>query len=410
MRHTPQSRGFSGGVAARLGLFCRDRARLAPWPLLAAALASPTMIGCVPRPVVCSEVTPAAVSSDSLAAGTNYLVIGSTVTTAADGRTHATFSPDGTTPGLLAPEAGGFILVNGGAAARRFDATGGLVAAIGYGLPAPDGSLASSAAALLGGDRLLIADAGAVRLYDAGWSTLWEHALGAASITAAASDGAGGAWVVGTFAGDDFPPWVTSGTPPQSGPYGPFFVEPNTPLQTPGSDPSDPFVLHLDGAGVEIGGGAWVTPVSFTQAIGAADVAGQPMVVLLGLTTYGDRFVAALDGGGNLLWSQPADFTARLAGDESGRVFQLSEVEGTVVVDRLDTATGKSTAQIFTGVQIAAREHAVWTTAPDASGFVIAGHLTEDDAQPCTPDDFLLQVDAGSMTVTSLPLGPKELL
>ena len=116
----------------------------------------------------------------------NYLVIGSTVSTAADGRIRATFSPDGTTPGLLAPEAGGFILVNGGAAARRFDATGGLVAAIGYGLPAPDDSLASSAAALLGGDQLLIADAGAVRLYDAGWSTLWEHDLsGAAAITAA---------------------------------------------------------------------------------------------------------------------------------------------------------------------------------------------------------------------------------
>ena len=71
MRPMPQSRGFSGGVAPLLDFFVvADRARLAPWLLVAAALASPTAMGCVPTPLVCSQVTPAAVSSDALVAGT----------------------------------------------------------------------------------------------------------------------------------------------------------------------------------------------------------------------------------------------------------------------------------------------------------------------------------------------------
>lgn len=391
-----------GALGPRLS--CRTRAI---WPLatpFVLALLGP--LGCQsvdqPQPAACSNADLPVVAADAQTPGTVYLLAGTTVRRADDTRPLVSFVPDATMPALLAPQAGGFILIDGGAAARRFDSSGQLLWSIGYGLAGGD------AGALLDDDRLLLADAEVVRLFDAQGALVWSRGLprsvSEATVVAAAPDGAGGAWISWTFAGT-FPPWATETTTPESPPAGPFLIEPNSTFDTSGRE-GNPLILHLDQNGGLIGGGAWYTPVTFDQMIGSADSTGQPMVVMRGRLDDGGRLAAALDSGGNLLWSKLIDQGGALAGDEGGGVFELADLDNQMQIDRWDPS-GDPIAQTLSGFGGVDELIAFWTIAPDANGFLVMGRLVPrsyDGEGSCTPSDFLWQVGSTGLTVSLIPL------
>ncbi|HZL20575.1 MAG TPA: hypothetical protein VFG23_22780, partial [Polyangia bacterium] len=96
--------------------------------------------GCLPAGQSDGCATPWIAAVAAGPSGTIYLASSSLqlgapyeVTRANDGASIWRGTEDGTTLGLLAPSTGGVVVVNGGAAARRLDASGTLMWEIGYG-------------------------------------------------------------------------------------------------------------------------------------------------------------------------------------------------------------------------------------------------------------------------------------
>jgi hypothetical protein len=373
-----QNGAFQPTTARQVGRFCRDRLIELARAVIVVALLTAALAGCVPDSPTANPLSACGGPDLTAVAGDPssgiYLIAGTWVVRAADSKLLATFTADGTTPALLAPQAGGFILLNGGAAARRYDATGTLVWTIGY------ADAIGVVGALLDGDQLALADAQAVYLYDASATPIWQRAIGTSNantgttVTAAAPDEAGGVWVLGTRSG-----WM------------------------------DPFVVHLDRDGAQLAGSSDGAYASFDEAVGTTDAAGQPLLVARTHYADGVSEAAGIDSAGQIVWTQLLDQGARLVGDGAGNVYALADLQGSMQIDRWD-ATGKSVARQLSKVGISVEDQVAWTMGPDASGFLVAGHVTpspNDQEAPCEPNDFLWQVDGADLTVTPEPLFPK---
>jgi hypothetical protein len=250
------------------------------------------------------------------------------------------------------------------------------------------------------GDNLLLADAEAVRLIDPAGAPIWSRGLGARSVSAASSDGAGGAWIVGTFAD----------APAGTGSADPFLVTSLGPVQSLGAS-ANPFIVHLDAAGTVVGSGAWSSPVAFSQAVVAAGASGQPMLVARGATSDGWQVVAAFDATGALLWTRPGDAVTPLAVDATGALFTISSVVGdtatAVQIHELDPA-GALVANVAAPVTLAPHQGFQVVTAPTPDGFVAVGETvsTVDDGSyhSCTPQHVMFRFQTQTMTATSEPL------
>ncbi len=368
------------------------------------------MAGCDPTPNSC-YVTVDAVAADATDPSVVTLIANGGVARADSGKRIWTFLPDDVTAGLLSTADGGVITLNTGAAARRFDAAGNLLWTVGYGASVGD-------VGALMGDNLLLADAEAIRLIDPTGALIWSRSLGAgaetsgsrASVTAATSDRAGGAWIAGTF-DRTFPPWVIADTPAEMGPAGPFVVTPDTPLETLGNGNANPFILHLDATGAVVGGGAWRTPVAFSQAVIAVDGTGQPMLAARGATSDGWPVMTAFDATGALLWARRSDGVAALAVDGAGTLFAISTLVGDtpapVQIQRWD-AGGALVGIAPAPVTVTAQEGFQVVTASTPDGFVAVGELVtyvnHGSYQLCTPQHAMFRFQTQDMTATSVPL------
>jgi hypothetical protein len=385
----------------RPGLFCRGVTKNLAI-VITAALAS-AAAACQPGTPTC-YVAVDAVTVDAVDPSVVTLVANGGVARAATGQRIWAFLTDDATPGLLSTADGGVVALNVGAAARRFDAAGNVLWSVGYGASVGD-------VGALMGDNLLLADAEAVRLIDPTGAVIWSRELGAAAVTAATGDRAGGAWIVGKFAGT-FPPWVTAGTPAEMGPAGPFLVAADTPLQTLGNGNANPFVVHLDATGAVVGGGAWLTPVAFSQAVVAVDGAGQPILVARGATSDGWPLIAAFDATGALLWARKTDTAAPLAVDATGTLFAVSAVVGitdpsTVQIQQWDPS-GVVVANVAAPVTLPPHDSFQVVTATTPDGFVAVGAVVAEanngGYQFCTPQHTMFRFQTQTMTATSEPL------
>ena len=319
----------------------------------------------------CRPGRPTAVAGDP-ATGV-YMIVATAVLRAADAQVLVRFTSDGTTPGLLGPQSGGFILLNAGAGARRFDATGALMWTIGY------GDYAGGTGTLLQGDQLVLADAGAVRSFDAGGALLWQRGIddgggpgtSEASVQAVTADPLGGVWVVGTTR------WTL------------------------------PFVLHLDGEGTELAGSSGDSAITYDEAIGSTDAGGRPLLIVR-TNASGVQGAAAIDGAGRLVWNQMVQQGTSLAGDRAGQPFALAFLQSMFEMDHWN-ADGQSTSRALSAVANHSQDQAVWVTTPDSTGFLIAGQVSatplgQAEHGMCSATDFLWQVDSADLTVKVQPL------
>jgi hypothetical protein len=366
------------------------------------------------RPACDGQHILVAVAPDATPGGPTYLVdrlspddgTRFTVERAGDLSSIVRSTSDGTAIALLAPASGGVVVVNGGAAARRFDASGKALWTIGY------GATVGVAADLVGGeelDDLVVADAASVRRYAADGTLRWERALPTPTRTVSqvVGDRAGGAWVVGTFMGGPFPPWITT----QPAPIGELPKH---------------FILRFDAAGNVVSGHAWDSfqdgDVTLRQVLVAVDATGASVLVVagvtdlqglaapaFGITTRGSQtFAAGLDAAGGLLWSRAVDAGAALAVDAAGTVLALSPSTSpsSLAIARWGD-DGTDVAQATVSVGSDTTGSLSWVTAPVADGVVVAGqHLETDTSESatCAHENFLMRVDTATLQSTPLPL------
>ncbi len=347
----------------------------------------------------CDQHQVLAVSDDRAAGGATYVLRGvgfaqgDPYTLARTDRVAplASLVGDGTPAALLAPAAGGVIVVGDGAAAQRFDATGTSLWTVGY-------DAVGAQADLAGDDRLIVADSTTVRAVSPDGTTTWERALDGATtgVSQVVADRAGGAWVVGAFTGA-FPPWVAG-------------------VRADGRAVYGHFILRFDGAGAVVAANAWddtgVPDLAWTQALAVARGEGSTELLLVGVAdsggaipalgienAYGDRpFVVAFDAAGSLLWSRPLDRGVRLAVDDVGNLLALSASASSVDAGAPATSTGLvsgaplSVTQTVTGGLVVER----W----DASGAPLAA---SDPATPTRTTVSVQMTSSGVLTWTSAP-------
>lgn len=291
---------------------------------------------------------------------------------------------DGSPLALLAPASGGMIVVNGGAAARRFDAPGALLWTLGY------AASVGVQAALTGQDRLVVADTQSLRLFNSDGSAVWEKALPETTerVLQVVGDREDGSWVLGTFAGT-FLPWVNVAVPP------------------PGV-PSGPFVLHFDGSGAVIGAGAWDASLDDgdNQVVMAIDAADAPMLLAKRRPKGAPPVATAFDSAGHVLWSRPLAYGVDLEVDPDGNVLALSRssTPGTLLINRWD-ATGGQGADTSFSIETGGAGGMLFSVAPVAGGVVVAGELLEQGQYGCPRRHFLLQIATDNLDVAPLPLG-----
>jgi hypothetical protein len=375
-----------------------------------AIVVSITLTGCGPdsRFFVCAVQPLVAVAADATPNGPTYLTqttdtgstyVGKPYSVDAGPPFHSIFrsTTDATFLALLAPRAGGVVVVNGGAAARRFDASGTLSWTVGY------GTLVGVKAALTPDDHLFLADAASVRLFGPDGAAVWERTLPLASEASwLLSDRADGVWIVGRMS-SVFPPWVPG--PP-----------------SPDGDPVGHFILHFNGSGDVVGGDAWAGPhergTTVTTAVVGAGPGGAPMLVVLGHTDEDDSdapvfglprphpfgaFVVSFDGVGQRLWSRIVDARVRLASDPDGNLIALASAENTelLLIDRWD---GNGAEIMGTSFSVLATKpgRLDWTSAPAPGGVVVAGQHMVEQSVPggCPKEHFVLRIDTAHLEVT----------
>jgi hypothetical protein len=316
-----------------------------------------------------------AVAADADPAGTIYVADGgalgvgypTTVARAASWKPVWTGQGDGTGLGVLAPASGGVIVVNSGAAARRFDASGAPIWTIGY------GAFVGVNAALTGSDRLVVVDLDGARMFGPDGTPLWGAALpaGALQVFQVVADRADGVWILGRLG---------SGT----------------------------FIHHLDGNGAVLASVAvnGSQDQRDSQLLVTTDAGGAAVLVLRHRTYSGPPMLDAYDSDGASLWSRNLTEGGILATDGAGDMFVLSGMHGTLTVARSDM-TGAGTPTSFA---IDDRDKGGFTivTAPRPDGMLVAGErydVTGVDTVSCPWGHFLLQIASADLTVAALPLG-----
>jgi hypothetical protein len=334
---------------------------------------------------------------------------------------------DGTTAELLAPAAGGVIVAGDGAAAQRFDATGTSLWTVGY-------DAVGAHAALVGDDRMIVADATTVRAVSPDGATTWERALDGATtgVSQVVADRAGGAWVVGAFTGG-FPPWVAFDGADARAVVGHF-------------------ILRFDGAGDVVAANAWndtsEAGLAWTQALAVARGDGSTELVLVGGASSGagdvpaldvdgaGPFVVAFDAAGVLLWSRELPGGVELAVDDAGNLMALSEnaaagdagapppvttglVGGTppsatttfahnLLIERLDASGAPLGSRTAVPVQTTSFGALTWTSAPTNGGIVVAGQWLaapqsdESVVVECPQPAFAFRAQTETLLITPL--------
>ncbi|HTA20099.1 MAG TPA: hypothetical protein VK989_12460 [Polyangia bacterium] len=339
---------------------------------------------------------------------------------------------DGTAAALLAPAAGGVIVVGDGAAAQRFDATGTSLWTVGY-------DAVGAQAALVGDggpdDRMIVADATTVRALAADGTITWERALDGATtgVSQVVADRAGGAWVVGAFTGD-FPPWVSG-------------------VRKDGLAVRGHFILRFDGAGDVVAANAWDDTsdagLAWTQALAVARGDGSTELVLVGGANPGSGavpaldiarddgdgpFVVTFDATGALLWSHPLDRGVELAADGDGNLLALSvlassssdagapppastglvgssattSVVRSLLIERWDASGAPLGDRTAVPVRTTSLGVLTWTSAPTSGGIVVAGQWLaapqsdESVVVECPQPAFAFRAQTESLLITPL--------
>lgn len=333
----------------------------------------------------CSELTYGGIAAD--ASDTIYVAVTTTVypeppyaggsylvERASDGKVFWNGDADSTAIGLVAPQTDGVVVVGGGAAARRINASGIVDLTIGY------GAIAGSSAAVTDTGDFATADTEAVRLFQADGTPIWERSLPSAldGTPQVLGDRAGGVWVVGALQ--------------QSG----------------------PFIAHIDGSGTTVGandswvqgGNAGLTP---GRAAVAVDATGAPILVTLQSSPHFGVEAAAFDGAAQLLWSRSVS-SASLPGslgapvgleaDRAGDLFEIEALNDGLTINRRD-AQGSLLGSASYSPSNAGTGGLDWVSSPDAGGILIAGVRTvlEEDL-PCGHERFIVHVDTNTMQVT----------
>jgi len=351
----------------------------------------------------CAAGTLAAVAVDAQTPSRTYVALTSvagaaySILDASNLSTLWSATDDGTSLQLFAPSTGGVLVANGGAAARRIDASGAPLWSVGY------GDVVGVLAALTDTGDLAVVDPQSIRCYGSDGTQLWDEALPASigGVSALVADRQGGVWLVGTFTGG-LSPWVAAAPSPT------------------GVQPSGPFVLHLDGQGDEIGGGAWNLPaLAFHQAAEAMDADGAPMLVVTGggsevvapafglPAAAGEVAIAAAFGsGGQILWSRTIASVPDLRADAEGNLLALTSSTGALSVDRWDSDGNPGSSVAFV-VDATNRVGLRWAAAPVARGLVVGGEEIvaadgEEDAS-CNGRHFLVQLTTDPLAIEALP-------
>jgi hypothetical protein len=399
MRFVPELRRSVGAGASPSRLFCRGRV-----PVVVVGALLTGAVGCkADDGSACAAGHLAAVAVDGQTPSRRYVALTS-VAGASYGILDAaslsrlwSATDDGTSLRLFAPSTGGVVVANGGAAARRIDASGALLWSVGY------GDVVGVLAAFTDADDLAVADPQSIRLYGSDGRPIWDQALpeSITGVSALVADRQGGTWLIGTFAGA-LSPWVAA--PPAS----------------TGVQPSGPFVIHLDSQGSEIGGGAWNAPaLAFHQAAEAVDAGGAPMLVVtgggsqvvapaFGLTAAAGEvsLAAAFGSSGQILWTRAADPLPDLQVDAEGNLLALTGASGVLSVDRWDPAGNPGPTVSFV-VDTTNRVGVRWASAPVAGGLVVGGEEIvaaggEEDAL-CNGRHFLVQITTDPLAIEALP-------
>jgi hypothetical protein len=302
-------------------------------------------------------------------AGGSYLVERAT-----DGKVFWNGDSDGTAIGLVAPQTDGVVVVGGGAAARRIDASGVVDCTIGY------GAMAGSSAAVTDTGDFATADTEAVRLFQADGTPIWERSLPPTlgGIPQVLGDRAGGVWVLGVLQ--------------QSG----------------------PLIVHIDGSGTTVGANDSWAPggnggLTLGRAAVAVDAAGAPILVIVqGGGSSGVR-ATAFDRAAQFLWSRALSPTT-LAGvygplvglqvDRAGDLFEIEALNDSLTISRWD-AQGNLLGSAPFSPSNAGTGGLDWVSAPDAGGILIAGVRTmfAEDFR-CGHERFIVRVDTNTMQVT----------
>jgi hypothetical protein len=281
---------------------------------------------------------------------------------------------DGTTLALLAPSTGGVIVVNGGAAALRFDASGALLWAVGY------GATPEVRATLMADDRLFVGDPQSAHAFAPDGSSLWKVALPAhiSELFQVVADRVDGAWVLGRFEGD-IGSWLDDGISPGS---------------------AGPFIAHFGGDGTLLGAHAWGGSVDpgDNQFVLGLDGSGMPRLLVESRPGYGSPTMMAFDASATPLWTTFVTPGARFQADVDGNVYAMRYEADGLHAERWD-AEGNAGASALIARLPAGNEPSSFVTAAGRSGVLVAGEFT---AGRCPSRRFLLQVDA-NLQATPLP-------
>jgi hypothetical protein len=383
-------------------------ATVSPLSLAALALAALILTGCPTDPNAgsCGGHSLVAVAADATPSGPIYLA---DLSSASEGLPYtidlgSTFKPifqstsDATALALLAPRSGGAIVVNGGVAARRVDASGTLLWVVGY------GTRIGVSAALAAGERFVMADPASVRLFGPDGTAVWEHALpdGTHDILQVVADRADGVWIVGTIDGGNFPPWVATNAPPAGHATGHFILHLNGNGDVIGGDASDS--IHDGGATIlqaVVGSGPNGAPILVVLAYGIEDGVAAPAYGFAMRHATG-AFAASFDGAGQRLWTRAVDWGARLEADGDGNVLALAPAPGALLIERWD-ANGAQLAGTSFSIDASHAGSPTWTSAPVAGGIVVAGQILVPqmpNGGSCPSTHFLARVDTAHLQVT----------
>jgi hypothetical protein len=292
---------------------------------------------------------------------------------------------DGSALALLTPSSGGVIVVNGGAAARRIDASGKLLWTVGY------GTVTGVFADLTTADVLFVADAEGVRAFALDGSELWKHEWPGqvSTVLRVVSDRAGGAWVLGTDA--------SFGQSPSDGSSG----------DTPSAGP---FVAHLDGNGAWLGAHAWAdTDYPYAnQIIMTVDENGTPLLLAMSAPDGGSSEFTAFDASAMPLWRTLAPTQGLLlASDAAGNPFVITYGGITYHDGRLEIARLGSMGSVGAATTVARAPSPSaldLATAAGRNGILVVGQWSSGDVS-CPTSHFLSLVNTADLEVTPLALG-----
>jgi hypothetical protein len=264
---------------------------------------------------------------------------------------------DSTPARLIIPAAGGGVVaLGGGAAATRLDDTGAVVWVIGY--PMSPGTVST----LTSEDRVVVADATSVRLFESDASPAWARSLPDtfSLVRDVAPDASGGVWLAGTSA----------------------------------MPPGSVFLAHVDRDGRLLSERIWQTQSSVTVgplfggdpllAYGQAVLDAVPEFGLPASTRmpgYGDEYVVmAFDASGAVIWAR-RNVVSRLVRDRQGNLISIDQ--GYTQPPGLDSdlqfrvalwdATGQQTATNTFVFPKDRQQGFVWSAGPAGAGAVIAG-------------------------------------